>query len=370
MLEFTVFSASLISIFASTGAFIKIGRAAKNQNLGDLSKVSSSALPSIAVCIPARNEDHALTDCLQAVLASDYEKLEIIVLDDNSVDNTSVLIKSFAHAGVRFIEGSPLPDGWLGKNYALSNLLKEASGSYVLFMDVDTRISPDTISQLAKYIVKEQLDMVSVIPARTDGFRFSVISSPLRYFWEIIFNSKSSPASAANAWIALKSKLVDHGGFDAVKDNAKPELHFAAFFSARDDYKYLLGGGKLGLFYEKKWLSQLSTSIRLLSPRLNDSFALSLLSASILMLIAVLPVFAVVLWSTWAGVVALLASMFTSFIYARYAKLVWKTAWPLAMIVWPFILVQEATLILVSYVMHRSGKVTWKGRPLRQEAQS
>ena len=76
-------------------------------------------LPSVTVCIPARNEQHALTDCLQRVLSSTYQKLEIIVLDDVSGDDTSALIKSFASEGVRFVRGSQLAEGWLGKNHAL-----------------------------------------------------------------------------------------------------------------------------------------------------------------------------------------------------------------------------------------------------------
>src|SRR5690606_8106890 len=76
-------------------------------------------MPSVSVCIPARNEAHAMTDCLEHVLRSNYPKIEVIVLDDLSGDKTSSLIKAFAHDGVRFVEGEPLPDGWLGKNHAL-----------------------------------------------------------------------------------------------------------------------------------------------------------------------------------------------------------------------------------------------------------
>ena len=89
-------------------------------------------IPSVSVCIAARNETHAMTQCLERVIATDYPKLEIIVLDDGSRDDTSILIKSFAHAGVRFVEGKTLQDGWLGKNYAQYTLAKEASGKIVV----------------------------------------------------------------------------------------------------------------------------------------------------------------------------------------------------------------------------------------------
>ena len=101
---------------------------------------SSDQLPSVSVCIPARNETHAMSECLESVLASDYPKLEAIVLDDHSSDNTSHIIRAFAHAGVRFVEGDELPDDWLGKNFSLQTLANEASGKIILFMDVDTRL--------------------------------------------------------------------------------------------------------------------------------------------------------------------------------------------------------------------------------------
>ena len=185
---------------------------------------TDTQLPTVTVCIPARNEDHALHDCLERVIASDYEKLEIIVLDDLSIDDTPVIIKAFAHEGVRFVEGAALPEGWLGKNHALSELLQEASGTYVLFMDVDTRLEPDSIDKLVRYMLQEEALMVSVLPRRNDGWRASVMFSTLRYFWELLFHRKSSPATASNAWLIHRQTLVDRWpGLVAFKSAIQPE---------------------------------------------------------------------------------------------------------------------------------------------------
>ena len=78
----------------------------------DLTSIDLIDLPSVSVLIPARNEQVAMRSSLEMVLASDYPKLEVIVLDDNSVDNTSDEIKLFAHAGVRFVSGEKPPEGW------------------------------------------------------------------------------------------------------------------------------------------------------------------------------------------------------------------------------------------------------------------
>lgn len=330
-----------------------------------------SELPSVTVCIPARNEAHALTDCLQSVLASSYPKLEIIVLDDNSVDETSVLIKSFAHAGVRFVAGQPLSKGWLGKNYALEGLLSEASGSYVLFIDVDTRVTYTTISSLVAYSLSENATMVSVLPRREDGWRASIFMSPLRYFWDVMFFQKNAPSAVGNAWMINRKALLHYGGFSAIKDVTKPEKHLASYFANNGKYRYLVSNRQLGLTYEKKWSSQVMTSLRQYYPMLGGKITPALM-VIIDLIILLSPI--ALLAAALSGFINHLFVYITSFliitlglIYTAYTRRVWRSGWWLAFIIWPLIIIQEIVLIISSYVLHLRGKVTWKGRPIRSE---
>ena len=128
-------------------------------------------MPSVSVLIPARNEQTAMTECLERVLSSSYPKMEIIVLDDNSVDNTSDRVKAFALSGVRFFRGEEPPEGWLGRNYAYERLSSEASGDYLLFLSVDTKISRDTINLITSFILNNKAKMLSILPSRNDNYR-------------------------------------------------------------------------------------------------------------------------------------------------------------------------------------------------------
>ncbi|MFZ2126406.1 MAG: glycosyltransferase family 2 protein [Candidatus Microsaccharimonas sp.] len=323
-------------------------------------------MPGVTVCIPARNEMHAMTECLQRLIESNYPKLEIIVLDDLSGDDTSVLIKSFAHEGVRFVEGSALPDGWLGKNYALQGLLKEASGTYVLFMDVDTRLSPDSIEQLVAYAQNEKALMVSVLPRREDGWRASVIFSPLRYFWELMFHRASAPATASNAWLIDRRTLIDRWqGFAHFKAAIQPESRFSAELMATNQYRFLIGTESLGVSYEKKWRSQVATSIRLLFPLVGAKIPhavivgldLLILAGPLFVLIAgifagfgILQIIAALFWLMFAG------------LYASYLRKVWKRGWWVGGLLWGFIVIQEAILVAVSAWGYHKRVITWKGR--------
>lgn len=325
-------------------------------------------LPSVSVCIPARNETHAMTQCLESVVASTYPKLEIIVLDDASVDNTSFLIKSFAYAGVRFVEGSPLPDGWLGKNHALQGLLEEASGRFILYADVDTRLEPETISQLVAYATKEDAQMVSVLPQRSDGWRASVLFSPLRYFWELIFHRKAAPATSSSAWMIDRYALNESGGFANLALDVQPEARLAATMALSDQYRFLVSTPELGVTYEKKWSSQLGTSIRLLYPRFGHAPWSALIGLTLLFILWLpLPIVLSGIFYGWTIVQALALWKLCLFmaLYALYVSRTWRTHWWTAIILWPLTLSQEIVLLMLSIISYARGTVTWKGRPVR-----
>lgn len=330
-------------------------------------------LPSVTVCIPARNEQHALTDCLQRVINSGYERLEIIVLDDVSGDDTSALIKSFASEGVRFVKGSQLEGGWLGKNHALQGLLKEASGSYVLFMGVDTVLAPNAVENMVRYAVSHRAAMVSVLPRREDGWRASVVASPLRYLWELLFWRRDRPATASNAWLIRREVLETRfGGFTTLKNVVKPEATIAAELSKTGEYRFLVGTKSFGVAYEKKWRSQLATSVRLLYPSLDRRPLLAV--AAVLGLLLLLIPAALLLYALWTPV-PLLHAILSGILYGGFALLygvyvhhVWRHGWLVAALFWPLIVLQEVILIIASGIQYSRRTVKWKGRVIRPEA--
>lgn len=333
-------------------------------------------LPSVSVCIPARNEAHALMDCLQKVIASDYQKLEIIVLDDVSGDNTSALIKSFASEGVRFVQGKPLDTGWLGKNHALQGLLEEASGSYILYMDVDTRLEPHAVEHMVRYALSQRASMVSVLPRREDGWRASIILSPLRYFWELIFNRFQRPSTASNAWLIRREVLQSRfDGFNAYKTAVQPESQIAAELAKSNEYRFLIGSKYFGVGFEKKWRSQLITSVRLLYPIIGERISLTLLAA--LYLIFFLVPFVTLCVLLPLGLVSVPAIVSSSLVgvgfmalYAIYTHRVWRHGWFVGALLWPVIIIQEIILIFASLLQYKRRTVKWKGRLIRPEAQS
>lgn len=336
-------------------------------------------MPTVSLCIPARNETHALADCLVSALSSDYPKLEIIVLDDCSQDTTSQVIRGFAHDGVRFVKGDMPSDGWLGKNNAYQVLSQQARGEYLVFMSVDTRIETKTISQIVGYMQLKKLSMMSILPRRYDGLRSSVVFAPLRYFWQLLLPLKINTPLATSIWSIRADSLQQTGGFETFRDDIRVENTIASQLEHKNQYRFLVANNDLAVHYEKKWASQVQTAIRLWYPGLGKNVGLGLLTLVAHFVLFVLPflVFVSGLLDITSGsavlplsfVLSLCASFLHIGLYVAYIKktkrmnnlsdvlVVFTSVFLL-----PFLAIQEMVLIIVSFVQYKRGKVDWKGR--------
>ncbi len=325
---------------------------------------SHTELPTVTLAIPARNETHALTDCLVAALKSDYPKLEIIVLDDCSYDQTPQLIRSFAHDGVRFIQGGVPEKHWVGKTHAYNRLLQESSGEYIVFIGADTLLEPHTISQLIQYSQHYSLDMLSVLPTYRGQAWWMYALQPLRYFWHVArpFSRDYAPVSS-ECWCIHRPTVQALGGFRGIKQQLVPEATFAKRLLQAGRYRFLIANTSLRVSYSKKWSSLIETSIRLLYPQTKRRPLVVLLLAMMMSFAALGPIVVVAISSSflvqafsWAVIIAALATY--GVVLARsQQQLWWVYVWFL-----PVVLLQEAVLLVVSMLKYEFGEVNWKGR--------
>ena len=105
--------------------------------------------PLITVIIPARNEESNIEKCVLSLLSQTYpsEKLEIIIVDDNSSDNTASIVKRIMneHENLTLLSAGILPKGWGGKNHACWQGTKRAEGNWYCFIDADTQSAPELL---------------------------------------------------------------------------------------------------------------------------------------------------------------------------------------------------------------------------------
>ena len=111
----------------------------------------------ISVIIPVYNADRYLCQCVDSVLAQDYPNVEIILVDDSSPDKCPEICDNYA-AQNECIQVIHKDNG--GAAAARKAGLDAASGDYVLFVDSDDWLEPNTISACVSVAKKDNADCV------------------------------------------------------------------------------------------------------------------------------------------------------------------------------------------------------------------
>lgn len=99
-------------------------------------------LPLITIGVSAYNRENFLPECLDSLLAQTYKNIEIIVVDDGSVDNTRKLVTE-KYPQVCYIYKD---NG--GDASAKNRAAREAKGEYIVFNDSDDVFLPDAVERL------------------------------------------------------------------------------------------------------------------------------------------------------------------------------------------------------------------------------
>jgi len=126
--------------------------------------------PNISVIVPARNEGHNLPRCLDCLLHQDYppDRLNIVVVDDNSTDNTFAVGLSFAckSSRLRIIKCPPLPSRWCGKPHAcwIGARTSRPDDEWLCFIDADVQAHRRLITSALAASRSQRLALLSLVP--------------------------------------------------------------------------------------------------------------------------------------------------------------------------------------------------------------
>ena len=145
--------------------------------------------PGVSILVPARNEEHSIRACVQSLLIQDYPDYEVIVLDDESSDQTGNILtqigEQFQH--LKIIKGKPLPKGWMGKNWACHQLSEEAKGELILFTDADTIHHPRMLKDSVSALTAQNADLLTLIPYEKMGTWGEKIFLPYMFLSALVF---------------------------------------------------------------------------------------------------------------------------------------------------------------------------------------
>ncbi|MCJ7696239.1 MAG: glycosyltransferase family 2 protein [Anaerolineaceae bacterium] len=130
-----------------------------------------SELPKVSILVPARNEEVNIAACVRSLLSQDYPDFEVLVLDDQSTDNTPAILQQVAREDPRLkvIMGSTPPVGQVGKNWACAQLASQAQGDLLYFTDADTVHQPQTLHTVVTALLGEKADVLTGFPRQLVG---------------------------------------------------------------------------------------------------------------------------------------------------------------------------------------------------------
>ena len=201
-----------VYLFTSRGSFWQIQAPKK--------VVRSGAAKSVLVIIPARNEESGIAEAVTSL-----RPFHVIVVDDHSSDRTAAVA---AEAGADVIQAGPLPPGWSGKLWAISEGLKHSRAlapDYFLFTDADIVHAPDNIAQLVNRAETGGLDLVSSmvkLPCRS--FAETLLIPAFVFFFFMLYPPQwiarrdRKTAAAAGGCILIRPSALDRiGGIESIR---------------------------------------------------------------------------------------------------------------------------------------------------------
>lgn len=120
--------------------------------------------PLVSVMIPAWNEEVGILDTVESLLKSTYRKVELIVINDGSTDNSDTLIREFVK---KYYDEHPSSKRRIeivyhykqngGKGAALNTAIEISKGDILMSIDADCLVMPDTIKNFVRYFVDPEV---------------------------------------------------------------------------------------------------------------------------------------------------------------------------------------------------------------------
>jgi hypothetical protein len=327
----------------------------------------------VSILLPVRDEAGRVGACLQALLAQvDLADLEIVVLDDGSVDGTADCVRELAAGDgrVHVVSGGsePPPDGWLGKTWACHRLAAAASGSVLVFVDADVVLTPDAVTATVSLLRSSGLDLVCPYPRQLAGTVGERLVQPLlQWSWlttlPLVLAERSprpSLAAANGQFLAVDFAAYERaGGHAGVRGAVLDDVELLRAVKKSGGRGTVVDGTHIASCRMYEGWAQLEAGY---SKSLWAAFGSPAGAAAVTSALSVLYLlpFVAALRGSRAGALGYAAGVTGRALVARRV----------GGRVWPDSLAHPASVAAFGYLAvqslrrHRAGTLTWKGRSL------
>ena len=187
--------------------------------------------PRVVAVIPARDEAETIADTIRSLLAQAYPgPFSVILVDDESRDGTADVARAVgAPDRLTVLSGRPLPAGWTGKLWAMSQGVETASlgqaPDYLLLTDADISYAPDALAQLVARAEAGAYVLTSLmVKLRCESLAERCFVPAFIYFFQMLYpfawvNRPRHPlgAAAGGCMLVRPAALRAVGGLGSIR---------------------------------------------------------------------------------------------------------------------------------------------------------
>lgn len=198
-----------------------------------LKRTNYSEFPFVSVIVAARNEEANIGRCINSLRTISYpsSRIEIILVNDRSSDNTLSIMKSHSYGDTRFrileTDGS-ITNNLKGKPKAIDIGIKNSSGDIIIMTDADCAVRESWVQDTVSYYDENTAMVAGFTKIRDDGSLFSKLQA---MDW-IYLQSIASGSSGIKRYLSCignnlsfrKSVYFELGGFENIKFSITEDL--------------------------------------------------------------------------------------------------------------------------------------------------
>lgn len=211
---------------------------------------------SFSILIPCRNEEENVIRLVESLASLDHLHYEVIFINDNSTDQTHQLLidSTSSYPQMLVLDADPLPQGWLGKPWALSHGAKYAKNDYLVTVDADVRLTTDALSKIDTLLTRSQLDFLSPYPSQVALTLSERLIQPLlQWTWmttvplRLAMKSRRPSLAVANGQLFFirRSALAAAGGFESIKSSVLDDIDLARVLIRNNFYGGVCDGSTI-----------------------------------------------------------------------------------------------------------------------------
>jgi len=326
--------------------------------------------PRVSVIMAARNEVQDVGEAVESRLADDYPDLQVLLVDDRSVDGTGPAARKAANGDPRFtlVRVDGLPSGWLGKVHALLQGYERATGEWLLFSDGDVVVENGTLRRAVSYCEHEGIDQLALVPSFQSG-SFLIDGAWTVFLRGLIVMADPAKVADSNSKVVLgsgafnlvrRSAYEATAGFEHLRMETADDIALASIVKDAGGHVEIIDGSKHARLANYRSVTELIRGIEKNgSTAATIPFPLVVLAFLALGTVLFAPFVALAVGPGWLRALGGVALAFytTSEMYALWRNTrMWAPAviWPLAYLIMAYGMIRS------TWLAHKNSGVYWR----------